>query len=53
MEHNYTVSMVINTTRNYIEQSDTLNINEKKILFDDLNDNNVNEILISYLEDSF
>lgn len=53
MEHNYTISMVIDTTRNYIKQSDTLNINEKKILFDDLNDTNVNEILISYIESSF
>ena len=53
MEHNYTISMVIDTTRNYIEQSDTLNINEKKNLFDNLNDTNVNEILISYLESSF
>lgn len=53
MEENYTISMVIDTTRNYIEQSDTLNINEKKNLFDNLNDTNVNEILISYLESSF
>ena len=53
MEHNYTISMVIDTTRNYIEQSDTLNINEKKNLFDNLNDTNINEILISYLESSF
>ena len=45
--------MVIDTTRNYIEQSNTLNINEKKNLFDNLNDTNVNEILISYLESSF